>query len=93
MTNSEYTIKRAAIEEYKQVLKYKKVYEDLIESFRSIVTDLFQYADKHRIDLSNRERINRNIEKAGELIEYRISMTEGTTRNKTPDDSTEPKIV
>jgi hypothetical protein len=94
--NNDYGVKRALIEEYKKVLEFKKMYEELIESFRCIIGDLFEYSDKHRIDLPNRDRIYRNMEKAKELIEYRIAKsesllpTESQQRNKTPDKPTEP---
>jgi hypothetical protein len=98
--NNDYTIKFAMIEEYKKVITYKKMYEGLIESFCGIVNDLFEYADKHKIDLPNRDRIHRNMEKAMELIEYRISMTDRTRSspkhehpNKTPEDVTEPNLI
>ena len=35
------------------------MYEDLIEAFQGIITDLCQYADKYRIDIQNRDRIHR----------------------------------
>jgi hypothetical protein len=77
MTCNEYLIKFAAIEEYKQVLKHKKVYEDLILSFRSLVTDLLRYAEKHDIPISDRNKIQNNMEQAKKLIEYRIENMEG----------------
>lgn len=90
---SEYNIKREAIREYEEAIKFKKMYEELCESFQSIVQDLFEYANKHHIDLPNRERIYRNIEKARQLIEYRISQTEYhsqmNTQNETRKDGTE----
>jgi hypothetical protein len=69
--NDECGAKIALIEEYKKVLKYKKIYEDLVESFQYIIADLFQYADKQKIDLPNRDSIYRNMERARELIQYR----------------------
>jgi hypothetical protein len=75
------------------------MYEYLIEAFQAIIMDLFQYAEKYRIDLPNRDRIHRNMEKAEELIEYhikkceKISPTRNQQQNKRMDDSTEPKIV
>jgi hypothetical protein len=74
--NDEYSVKLALIEEYKKVLKYKKIYEDLVESFQYMIADLFQYADKQKIDLPNRDRIYRNMERARDLIQYRINNME-----------------
>lgn len=74
--NDEYSVKLALIEEYKKVLKYKKIYEDLVESFRYIIADLLQYADKQKIDLTDRDRIYRNMERARDLIQYRINSME-----------------
>jgi hypothetical protein len=101
--DSDYGIKIALMNEYKSTLEMKKMYEDLTESFRYIVGDLFDYAEKNKIDLPNRNRIYRIIEKAKQLIEYRMSRTsekvpsylptEFQQRNKTPDDSTEPKNI
>jgi hypothetical protein len=95
--SSEYWIKLAAVEEYKQLIKSKNMYEELVELSRAMVMDVFHYPDKHRVDPPNRERIYRNLEKAKGLIEYRIAMTETPTesqqRNKTPDDSTEPGTI
>jgi hypothetical protein len=71
--NYEYSVKLALIEEYKKVLKYKKIYEDLVESFQYMIADLFQYADKQKIDLPNRDRIYRNMERSRDLIQYRIN--------------------
>ena len=64
--NDEYSVKLALIEEFKKVLKYKKIYEDLVESFQYMIADLFQYADKQKIDLPNRDRIYRNMERSRE---------------------------
>ena len=55
------------------VLKYKKFYEDLVESFQYMIADLFQYANKQKIDLANRDRIYRNMERSRDLIQYRIN--------------------
>jgi hypothetical protein len=85
--NDEYSVKLALIEEYKKVLKYKKIYEDLVESFQYMIADLFQYADKQKIDLPNRDRIYRNMERARDLIQYRINNMESD------GDLTEPKMV
>lgn len=74
--NDDYGVKIALIEEYKKVLKYKKIYEELVESFHDIIEDLFQYANKQKIDLPNRARIYRNMERARELIQYRIRSME-----------------
>jgi hypothetical protein len=75
LDNNDYSIKFGKIQEYKKVLTYKKMYEDLIESFQYIITDLLNYSKKNRIDLAHREHIYGNIEKARELIEYRIEKT------------------
>jgi hypothetical protein len=101
--DSDYGIKIALMNEYKSTLEMKKMYEDLTESFRYIVGDLFDYAEKNKIDLPNRNRIYRIIEKAKQLIEYRMSRTsekipsylptEFQQRNKTPDDETEPIFI
>ncbi len=74
--DNDYGLKIALINEYKKTLEFKKMYEDLVESFQYIVGDLFDYARKNRIDLPNRDRVYRNIEKAQKLIEYRISNSE-----------------
>ena len=65
--NDEYSVKLALIEEY------KKFYQDLVESFQYMIADLFQYADKQKIDLANRDRIYRNMERFRDLIQYRIN--------------------
>ena len=76
------------------------MYEDLIEAFQGIITDLCQYADKYRIDIQNRDRIHRNMEKAKELIDYRMAKCEkisSSTQNqhdfKHQDNSTESNII
>jgi hypothetical protein len=74
--DDDYGVKIALMEEYKKVLKYKRMYEGLVEAFQSLNCDLLDYANKHRIDLPNRDRVYRNMEKAKELIEYRIAETE-----------------
>lgn len=40
-----------------------------------MIADLFQYADKQKIDLANRDRdrIYRNMERSRDLIQYRIN--------------------
>ncbi len=95
--DSDYGLKVALMSEYKRTLEFKKMYEDLVESFQYIIGDLFDYATKNKIDLPNRDRIYKNMEKAQELIEYRISNSERLIpppKNKhpfsTPDDETEP---
>jgi uncharacterized protein YutD len=42
--DSDYGIKIALMNEFKKTLEMKKMYEDLTESFRYIVGDLFDYA-------------------------------------------------
>ena len=99
--DNDYGVKRALIEEYKKVLEFKKMYEELIEAFRWIIGDLFEYSDKHRIDLPHRDRIYRNMEKAQQFMECGINKseslsstpTESQQRNKTPDKPTEPKSL
>ncbi len=54
------------------------MYEDLTESFQYVIGDLFDYAINNKIDLPNRKRIYRSMEKARQLIEYRISRTSET---------------
>jgi hypothetical protein len=98
--DGDYGIKIALMNEFKKTLEMEKMYEDLTESFRYIVGDLFDYAIKNKIDLPNKNRIYRNIEKAEQLIKYRISNserlispTESQQRNKTTDKETEPKYI
>jgi hypothetical protein len=87
--NSDYGIKLALLQEYKKVLEFKKMYEELVESFQYIVRDLFQYAEKNKVDLPHKDKIYQNIEKAQQLIEYRIvrseqlQPTENQQRNQT----------
>jgi hypothetical protein len=81
------------------------MYEELIESFQYIITDLFDYARTNHIDLPHAKRVYRNIDKVRELIEYRIekcirdesrSSDDSIQRdnNETTDDKyTEPKIA
>jgi hypothetical protein len=83
--SSEYAIKQATVREYQDALKYKKMYEELCESFQCIVTDLLQYAEKNNIVLPNRDRIYRNVEKAEKLIQYRISQCKSPTSLQQPD--------
>lgn len=46
LLTDEYGVKIALVEEYKKVLKYKKIYEDLIESFQSIIAIYFTMQKK-----------------------------------------------
>jgi hypothetical protein len=82
IVDSNYNIKLAIAQEYKKVIEYRKVDEDLIEAFQCIINDLFDYSKKNGIELPNRERIYRNMEKAASLIEYRISKIEPSTENQ-----------
>jgi hypothetical protein len=52
--DSNYNIKLAIAQEYKKVIEYRKVYEDLIEAFQCIINDLFDYSKKNGIELPNR---------------------------------------
>ena len=101
--DNDYGLKIALADEYKKTMEFIKMYEDLVESFQYAVGDLLDYATNNRIDLPNRNRVYRNMEKAKQLIEYRISRTSQIVpsysptdfqqRKTTPDDETEPKLL
>lgn len=90
MMDSDYFLKMEAVREYQEALKYKKMYEELLQSFQYIITDLFDYADKNKIDLPNRERVYRNMEKAQNLIEEKIEKCEPSSSAKRKFTGDEP---
>jgi hypothetical protein len=55
--DSDYALKIALINDYKKMLEFKKMYEELTTSFRYKIGDLFDYATKNDIELPNRDRI------------------------------------
>lgn len=80
---NEYLIKIATLNEYKEMLKYKTLYEELCQSFKGIMEEIFAYCQRNQIELPERAFVNRTMDKARELIEYRIETTEGRCQDLT----------
>lgn len=91
MNNSIYHIKIAAFQELKEALDTKRMNDELLEYLASSLRFILRYGEKHHIPIPESDKIMKMINLLIS-IENKNSSTENQQRNKTPDDSTEPKF-
>jgi hypothetical protein len=65
---------------------------DMLDYIRTCVAWLLEYCEKYNIPLPDLEKAKLFFKRSGVILE-KHSPTESQQRNKTTDNSTEPKIV
>ena len=72
---SEFQVKLAAVKEYEEAIKFKRAYEELAGAFMDLIDEALRNCEKDGLTLSKRDRYLNLLEKAGELVRYRLSLS------------------
>ena len=89
---NEFGLKLALLSEYKRVIRYQRMYEELCERNFYLAKDLLGYYEKNKLEVADKKGVLRILEKVADLIEYRIKVSDETLQGEQPDgDLPEPE--
>ena len=89
---SEYQIKLATVNEYKEALQIKKLYDDLVQEFLGLLPEIVEVLNRNSTSLKDRQTLNRTLERAYAIVQKRATLTpEAKHPFKNTDGETKPK--
>jgi hypothetical protein len=95
----ELDVMRKAVMQYDKAIRLKNINQELYDHLVGSIVWLLKYSAKYNITIPKKEELYRMVKRAQFLIdEMDIALsstppTEDQQRNKTTDDSTEPRFV